>query len=174
MKSIATTFLEGFGVSPEYRPVGLESILISMLIVAAKQGSLDAMIEQIESTSDYEFTGSLEAIKQVAVTEFIPYLHKNPETIMLLLSLQADLLEIDRYAIIDTPEDFIKTYPYVTRRELLKYIEVFNRLDCGVKLYAQQGSGIDKVGIIKYKDRDDLIDIIQLLDLPSYTRDRLI
>ena len=166
MDSIATSFLKGFGVAPTYRPVVSEDILIGLLSTLAKHKLLQDAIMTIEDRTTLEFTGSLASISNIGSHKFLPFLHKSPEVLSLYFKVLPLASTIHKHEVLDYD------IPKTARRGLVKAIQMFNEADIGIRLYLPRVSD-NKLGVIVYSTREELMSIIQTLDLPEGVMDRV-
>ena len=174
MKSVASTLLEGFELTPNFRPSLLEDIVIGLISTLAKHGYLEEAVESIEKYTELIFTGNLDVISKVSSNDNIPYLFRYPDAISLLLNLLPSIAVIGEHDVVDIPSTIlVGNNPRVQKRNLTKAIEVLNRLDIGVKFYLPYAA-ITQIAIINYEDHQDLLDILATLDLPTQVQDRIL
>lgn len=164
MKSVSTTFLEGFDITPQYRPIGTEQIIIGLLSTLAKHGYLEEAVGLIEENTDYVFTGSLAGISEVASTDVIPFLHKVPIAITVYLHLLPYL---------DSTEEYVHV-PYTyekDKRHIMTAVDHLNSLNLPFKV-CLMSRGTDLL-IINATQKDKILEIVQPLNLPMPTLDRI-
>jgi len=168
MQSVATALLDGFHLKPTYRPRGIEDVLVGLVCTLAKHKLLGTAIQEITNNTDLEFDGVLAPLTAIATTDNIPYLFRYPMAVQFLLEIRPILPTIDRSTIIDLPS---WVPGYTDRRALIKTFRIVNELDIGFKLYLVPHSGIEKIGVLTYNDKRDLLQLVQQLKLPAPVRD---
>ena len=169
MKSISTSLLEGFGLSPKYAPSSSELIIIGLITTLAKHKLLGEAILEVENNTDLSFDGSISPISEVASLDLLPYVYRSDTAVQLILQMTPYLPIMGSHILVDTG---VKGNSAHNRRILTRGINVINARSHNLKLYLPHGSA-EKIGVIKYTDKQDLLKTIQSLHLPASISDPL-
>ena len=172
MKSIAETFIAGHGIKAGFRPAATEGVFISLLCTLSKHGLLQEAVDLINETTGDTFEGSIGGIQAIGSTPHIPYLYKTPETIDLLLLTVPHRIGGSGTVLISIPEH-LHEGTRSGRRSLTKSVDTINGLNIGAKLYLT-ASNPPQLGIINYTSHKELLELVQGLDLPGPTRDKVV
>ena len=169
MKSTSTSLLEGFGISPKYTPSSSELIIIGLITTLAKHKLLGEAILEIEENTDLKFIGSISPISEVSSLQLLPYVYRSDSAVQLILQITPYLPIMGSHVLVSTG---ITGNTAHDRRILTRGINMINAKSNNLKLYLPHGSA-EKVGVIKYADKQDLLKTIQSLQLPASISDPL-
>ena len=171
MKSIAETFLDGFGITPKFRPADLHPIMVSLIATLATGGSLEDAKKLAEKNTGIVYQGSISPIKQLSKHSDLLFLYDHPMTISLILFATPHLGTDDDYCSEHdlpkelSPADRDGNYQRVPRRVLKKAVAHLNSLDLGFRLYTPYRDP-GKICIIQYTSHEELMKTVQRLSLP--------
>jgi len=173
MVSVAKKLLGGFDIAQNLRPSALEDVLIGLISTLSKNHLLRESINDIERHTHLKFNGELSSLELVASHPDIPYMHRMPEAISVLLKLIPIASVVNKHEIIDMPQEILAgIYKRTRKRWLDKIINALNSMDIGTKIYLPYGN-LEKLGIITYSNRDELFEILKELDLPIHIQDKI-
>jgi len=164
MKSIATTLFEDFGVTPKYRPVPMEPIIVGLITTLAKHGYLQEAVDEIESNTDMTYDGNLPVITTIAESPLLPFMYKNPLAASLYVAAMPFMHKGESYV-------QVPYYYNGDRRNLINAIDYLNTINTDFTLLLLPNNQVMLIGSV---DPLYVIDVLQENNVSMPIRDRVL